>query len=80
MDPPKHPDFFINLLYFSYTYFSNSLIIQAKFHKIAKYIILYSKMDLLQPESLKIKKLPLKNYAIKKSFSSDITDFLIEVK
>ena len=53
---------------------------RAKFHEIAKYIILYSKMELLQPESLKMKKFPLKNYVIKKSFSSDITKFLIEVK
>ena len=48
MDPPK-PLIFINFLYFSYTYFPNSLNIQAKFHEYAKYIILYSKMELLQP-------------------------------
>ena len=38
MDPPKHPDIFINVLYFSYTFFSNSLIILVKFREIAKYI------------------------------------------
>lgn len=37
-------------------------------------------MELLQPDSLKMKKLPLKNYVIKKSFSSDIIKFLIEGK
>lgn len=37
-------------------------------------------MELLQPESLKMKKRPLKNYVMKKSFSSDIINFLIEGK
>ena len=40
---PETPYFFINFIYFSYTYFSNSLTIHAKFHNVAKYIILYSK-------------------------------------
>ena len=50
--PPETPWFFINFSYFSYTNFSNSLIIQAKFHELAKCIILYSKIELLQSESL----------------------------
>ena len=37
--PPKRPNFLL-ISYFSYTYFSNTLNIQAKFREVAKYIIL----------------------------------------
>ena len=60
----KMPWLFINFLYLLYTYFSNSL---SKVHEVAKYIIFYSKKELLNPlgASLKIKKTSLKNYMIK---------------
>ena len=42
----------------------------AKFHEVVKYIILYSKLKLLQPSSSLIenKKFSLKNYVIKTIF------------
>ena len=46
---PKTPCFFISFLYFSYLCFSNSLTIEVKFHKLAKYLFSYNKMELLQP-------------------------------
>ena len=70
-----------NLLYFSFTYFFNSLTIQVKFHEVPEYIILYSRIELLQPESLtenKKKTLRFKTTRPKQSFSSDIITFLTE--
>ena len=52
-----------NLLYSSFTYFSNSPTIQVKFHEVPEYIILYSRIELLQPESLTENK--KKHYASK---------------
>ena len=40
--------FFINFLHFSYTYFSNSPTEKVKFLEVAKYFVLYSKMEFLQ--------------------------------
>ena len=77
---PKTSWYFHKFLIIYLYIFFQSLIMQAKFHEIAKYIILYSKMELLQPESLKMKKFPLKNYVIKKSFTSNITNFKIELR
>ena len=59
-----------NLLYFSFTYFSNSLTIQVNFHEVPEYIILYSRIELLQPESLteNKKNITLQNYEIKTIF------------
>ena len=59
-----------NLLYFSFTYFSNSLTIQVNFHEVPEYIILYSRIELLQPESLteNKKNITLQNYKIKTIF------------
>ena len=43
---------------------------QGKFHEVAKYIILYSKAELLQPfgSLTENKKFPLRNYVIKTIF------------
>ena len=67
MDPRIPLIFCKFLLFLPYTYLSNSLTIQAKFHEVPKYIVLYSKMELLKTW-LKIKKIPLKNYVIKTIF------------
>ena len=84
---PKTPWYFINFWYFSYTYFSNWLTIWAKFHEIAKYIILYRKIELLQRFGTLDEK---KNSSLKTSWSKQSfptilakiykTDFSVSVK
>ena len=66
---PETPDFLL-ISYIFYTYFSNSLTIETKFHEVAKYIISYSKIELLQPfgSLIENKKIPLKIYVIKRIF------------
>ena len=77
--PPGMHWLFINFLYFSWTYFSNSLTVQAKPYEVAKYIILCSKIKLLQPFGNLTKwKSQLKITWSKQS--SDITNFLIEMR
>ena len=64
---PRNPLIFHKFLIFFYTYFSNSLTIQAEFHEAAKYIILYSKIGLVQPSRSLIenKKIPSYEHGIK---------------
>ena len=51
---------FYKFLIFFKKCLSNSLTIQAKFHEVTKFIILYKKMELLQPSRslIEYKKIP----------------------
>ena len=49
MNPPNPLIFYKFLLFFLYIFFFHNIFLPAKFHKDAKYIILYRKMELLQP-------------------------------